>query len=234
VGAVYSRADPRDRYPTLLRSWSVPFLWLTLIPLVTVPLSAVLYRYDVFAPGHDGCTEWIYNDFDGFGENRRSLTFFPFYDCGLHPVSATILAFTVPGLLNLVPLLWAVLSTVPITRLAGIVAGVLGIFRLALPAILIEVNIDDVWSEYDAAARAQFGGYVWGLADTIYIFGTLAWLGCLFVWGGFAVLVDSGVIGYSSERRELPDLPPPRTRTNQEKENLAANELEAPDYLTRR
>ena len=231
MGALKSPNHPfldRARYATLLRSWSAPFLWLTLIPLVTVPLSALLYRYDVFAPGHDGCTEWFTRTTGR--ETEMPAPFFPFYDCGSHPVDATILAFTVPGLLNLVPLLWAVLSPVPFTRLAGIVAGTLGILRLALPAILIELNQDYFWRAYSPAERAQFDGYIGGVADSIYFGGAFAWLSCLLVWGAFAALVESGVLEASSEREKLPDLPPAPTRANQKQEDLPANELEAPDY----
>ena len=211
----------RTRYATLLRSVYAPFLWLALTPLITVPLSAVLYRYHVFAPGHDGCTDWFEKPTGFTDESPKTLPFFPFYDCGDQPLDAIILAFTVPGLLNLVPFLWAVLSPLPITRLAGIVAGTLGILRLALPAVLLELNNYDT---YD-------GSFLKGAA-ALYLLGALAWLGCLLVWGAFASLVESGVLEASSEREKLPDLPPAPIKAHQEQEDLPAYELEAPDYAS--
>ena len=214
IGQGTGRLLQQVRSSSWLQSSSAPFLWLALTPLVTVPLSAVLYVYNAVPyPGEDSseaCQEWHgYSEFDAF-------PFFPFYECGSHPEGATLLAFALPGLLNLVPLCWAVLSPERTARIAGAVAGVLGIVRMAFPAVFLSTAI-----ETGATGGGGFRyyrvflgeGYFHGVAEPIYIMGGLVWLGGLLAWLLFALLVEHGLLEDGSEHERLPPLPP-RTRSD--------------------
>ncbi len=117
--------------PSWLNKWWMPFLWIILTPIVTVPVSAVLFDTlagyqtpaEIGLPdpaGTDGCDGW----------------FCPTYQYS--EVAPTIVAFVLPGLLNLVSFLW-VSSTRPRVRAAGIVAGLLGIVRFSIPVIVLIV-----------------------------------------------------------------------------------------------
>jgi hypothetical protein len=116
-----------------LSSWARPFLWLLLSPIATVSLglvfSAGLKRSpdDLGLPtsdceGDPDCIVWSYF----FPMDRHYYEFVP-----------TLLAFTLPGLLNLVPFWWAVSGTTTRARLAGWLAGLLGVGRFLVPTVVI-------------------------------------------------------------------------------------------------
>ncbi len=169
--------------PSWLNKWWRPFLWIILTPIVTVPLSTILFS--VLAGYHEpqevglpskAVPGWL------FGE--------PTYPYEYFELVPTVVAFTLPGLLNLVPLLWA-LSTKSKVRIAGIVAGLLGLLRLSIPPIVLMLGFDRVtnaagtsYFEYDASWTL---GYPTPHSE-IWFFGVLAWLGTLLVWAVFGWL----------------------------------------------
>ncbi len=167
-----------------LNRWWLPFLWITLTPIVTVPLSAILFSVlagyhgpaDVGLPPNPprGCP--FLNGF--FGD--------PDPDCGpqflYSEVGPTIIAFVLPGLLNLVPFLW-VSSRRSMVRTAGIVAGLLGLLRLALPPTVLMLALDRVSTDGGSYFEYALG---WFLDESPFIYvwyyGFFAWLGSLLAW----------------------------------------------------
>ena len=173
-----------------LDKWWSPFVWIMLTPIVTLPLSVLLSP-----SAHDGpelglpdeppdaiagfCPEGD----DPFGSCIPNFLS-PFYE--YYEVTPTVMAFALPGLLNLVPFGWAA-SGKRRVRAAGIVAGLLGLLRLSIPvAVLMSLNrltSDDgrsyLQSEATLFSDLRFG--VWAL-------GFMAWVGSLVVFGVFRVL----------------------------------------------
>ncbi len=103
-----------------LNDWAWPFLWILLIPAVTVPLQQALLWQEAL-PGV----------FAGTSNCQRSGEYWEAWECPVGDVLPTLL----PGLLNLVPFLW-LLSPVRRTRYAAAVAGTLGAVRVVVPAII--------------------------------------------------------------------------------------------------
>lgn len=169
-----------------LNQWWVPFLWIILTPIVTVPLSAMLFDalagyhepQEVGLPGPartDGC------DRDGwFGG------WCPTYH--YYEVAPTFIAFVLPGLLNLVPFLW-VSSTRPRVLAAGIVAGLLGVLRLSIPVMVLMLAVDRVTNPGGTAYFEFRQGPGFDQSIAIPIFGFLAWFGTLLFWALFAVIL---------------------------------------------
>jgi hypothetical protein len=166
-----------------LNDWRLPFLWITLTPIVTVPLSAILYsalagrqtpaEIGVPDPARtDGCDGWFCATYE-YSE-----------------VGPTVLAFALPGLLNLVSFLW-VSSTRPRVRAAGIVAGLLGVLRFSIPVIVLTAAFDRV-TDAGGTTYFQFSGWI-NLSPhaEVWSAGFFAWLGSLSVWAVFRVLTRS-------------------------------------------
>jgi hypothetical protein len=105
-----------------LNWWRWPFLWVLLVPVVTMPLqverlgasegflAANVYENCDLAPGPGLTNTW---------------------KCPVECVLPTLM----PGLLNLVAFLWLV-SPRRKTRYAALVAGALGAVRVAVPALI--------------------------------------------------------------------------------------------------
>jgi hypothetical protein len=92
-----------------LRAWGAPLLWLAAVPVVALPVAFLLVGWEVREP-----TCKIYAFIGATAE------------C---PVSALVPSVLVPGLLNLVPLLW-LRNADQRTRIAAIAASVLGLAGL--------------------------------------------------------------------------------------------------------
>lgn len=95
-----------------------PFIWLVLIPLLTVPLTIMLAGQVLQS---SQCTITFVGSFE---EPERAL-------CTDRPVLMSLL----PGLLNLGPIVWLVLPGDDIMRRNAIVAGSLGAVRLLVPML---------------------------------------------------------------------------------------------------
>jgi hypothetical protein len=176
----------------------MPFWWIILTPIVTVPVSAVLF--DTLAgyqtPAEVGLPDpaagcdrdsW----FGGFCSTYR-----------YSEVAPTIFAFVLPGLLNLVSFLW-VCSTRPRVLAAGIVAGLLGIVRFSIPVIVLMLSFDRVTAP-DGTTYFDFGGgwINFSPVDEVWSAGTVAWLATLIVralfgsvWALFGWLSRGSVLG---------------------------------------
>ncbi len=150
-----------------LNQLSAPFLWVMLTPIVTVPLS--IYLFIVLAGYHEPEEIGL--------PSKASHEYFE--------VGPTLMAFTLPGLLNLVPFAWA-LAPKPRVRIAGIVAGLLGLLRLLIPPTALLLFFNRVTNpegtsffEYDTFRLvAPPPPYI-----EIWILGFLAWLGSRVAWG---------------------------------------------------
>lgn len=168
-----------------LNEWRLPFLWITLTPIATVPISAIVYS--VLAgrqtPAEIGvpdpartCDGWFCATYE-----------YP-------EVGSTIIAFALPGLLNLFSFLW-VGSTPPRVRPAGIVAGLLGALRFSIPAIVLMTAFDRV-TDAGGTTHFEFSHWILGSPHAdIWLFGGMAWLGCLLVWALFRWLSHGLAIG---------------------------------------
>lgn len=188
-----------------LNDWSMPFRWIVLAPIITVPLSVILF---ITLAGNQSPAEV------GLPPNPPPCTFLPDLglifsdeplsdytapDCGpqfrYSEVGPTIFALVLPGLLNLVPFLW-VSSTRPRVLAAGIVAGLLGIVRVSIPAIVLTASTrvtDAGGTTYFEWIDSSPHNEVWGA-------GILAWLGTLLVWALFGRLTRRS----ASEREVFP------------------------------
>jgi hypothetical protein len=172
--------------PSWLNDWARPFQWVILTPIVTVPLSAALFDglggyhgpADVGLPPNPPPCSFLFGDPDpGCGPQVR-----------YSEVAPTIFAFVLPGLLNLLPFLW-VSSTRHRVIAAGIVAGLLGLLRLALPPTVLMLALDRVSSDGGSYFKYALG---WFAVDSpfisVWFYGALAWFGTLLVWGLFAII----------------------------------------------
>jgi hypothetical protein len=169
----------------VLNKWWMPFLWIILTPLVTVPLSEALFDSlaGYQAPGEAGLP--AINDPDCLD---FACVDYEYFELGI----PTLIAFALPGLLNLVAFAWLV-STSRRVRTAAVVAGVLGVVRLMIPVIVL-LSFDTVTN---AAGRSYAVNPHSVLRD---IYGTpepfsaiwdqsaLAWAASLVTWGAFRVL----------------------------------------------
>ncbi len=186
--------------PSWLNKWSMPFWWIILAPIVTVPLSAILFS---------GLAGYLEPPEVGLPPNPPPCTFlygFTFGDPDIVPdcgpqfryseVSPTIFAFVLPGLLNLAPFLW-VSSTRPRVLAAGIVAGLLGIVRFSIPVIVLMTASDRVT---DAGGTTYFEWINSSPHDEVWSAGVMAWLGSLLVWALFGRLTRRS----ASEREVFP------------------------------
>lgn len=164
--------------PSWLNEWWRPFQWIILTPIVTVPLSAILFSLlagnqepkAVGLPASDAgcslfCAAYEYSE--------------------LNP---TLIAFTVPGLVNLVAFAW-VLSKEPRVRIAAMVAGLLGLLRLSIPTIALLLTTHRL-TNYDGVTYLQWD--VGGIGPSfqmphfdVWFFGALAWVGSLLVLAVF-------------------------------------------------
>ena len=158
--------------------WWFPFRWIILAPIVSVPLSAALFEMlagnqepeAVGLPASDAGCSWFCSAYE-YAE--------------LNP---TLIAFTVPGVVNLVAFAW-VLSKEPRVRIAAMVAGLLGLLRLSVPTIVLLLIINRL-TNGDGVTYVQWD--VGGIGPSfpipmphfaVWLFGAAAWFGSLLVWG---------------------------------------------------
>jgi len=110
--------------PEGIRFWIWPLFWILLIPFVTVPLTRALTSSLV---GTDACIPIaITSGYPVPGTGGET------WSC---PAGFVLLTLA-PGLLNFVPILW-LRSRIAKTRLAAVVATILGGIRLMVPAAAV-------------------------------------------------------------------------------------------------
>jgi len=176
-----------------LNKWWMPFLWIILTPIVTVPLSDILF--DVLAGYHGPADVGLPPNPPRCPSLGEALFGGLDPDCGpqlrYSEVGPTIIAFVLPGLLNLAPFLW-VSSKRPRVRAAGIVAGLLGAVRLALPPTVLMLAVDRVSSDGGSYFEYVLGEFSFSFSPFIFVWplGFLAWAGSLLVWAVFWGVTD--------------------------------------------
>jgi tetratricopeptide (TPR) repeat protein len=152
-----------------LSDHSLPFAVSALTPLVTVPLSASLY---ILAVGSHEPRELGLASSGSFVASHQYAEFEP-----------TVMAFTLPGLLNLVPLAWAA-SGRRWVRIAALVAALVGLLRLAVPLAVLLLAFERVTAP-DGTRYLEFEVFRYGVPPSpyteIWIPGLMAWTGTLLV-----------------------------------------------------
>jgi hypothetical protein len=140
--------DSTPWVPGGVRFWIWPLFWILLIPLVTVPLTRALTGFMV---GTDACVPVAIDSgypVPGTGGETWSC-----------PAGFILLALA-PGLLNFVPILWLG-SRIPKTRLAAIVATILGGIRLIVPAAAVLIApVPDHTASLPPGLRGYVGEYL--------------------------------------------------------------------------
>ena len=101
--------------------WYWPFAWILLSPVVTVPLMFLVLNLSA----HFSAAEL---EQEPGGLERWGRTFFYLRDVRLAHM---------PGLLNLLALAWLACPSAQ-TKLAAVLAGLLGAVRLAVPLLVLE------------------------------------------------------------------------------------------------
>ncbi len=182
--------------PTSMRSsswlnrWWLPFLWITLMPIVSVPISAIVFGALIrqpeeasFPPNNPQSQIDLFQ-----GGSCDSFLSTPCYEYA--EAVPALLAFALPGFLNLVPIAW-VLSRNLEVRGAALAAFLLGSLRFAIPVLVLTFG-------YETVANSEGTQYFrWDTLDfivpsepifSIWVLGALAWFGSLLVWAVFRVL----------------------------------------------
>ncbi|MBI1886648.1 MAG: hypothetical protein HYS09_10120 [Chloroflexi bacterium] len=158
-----------------LDKWWIPFLWLILTPIVTVPLSAGLF--ELLGGYHEPQAVGL--------SDRCGYSWF----CATEysEARATVMAFALPGLLGLAPFLWAASSKARVSS-AGIVAGFLGTAQAWLPVLVLYLSFDRVTGD-DGRTYFLHSGWVESSAHSVvWFFGFVAWLASLVGWWLFGRL----------------------------------------------
>ena len=174
-----------------LNDWSMPFRWIILAPIVTVPLSAIAFAALIRQPEEIGLPPNRPESQIGLfqGGSCDSFLSTPCYDYA--EVVPALLAFALPGLLNLAPLAWTLSGSLR-ARIAGLTAGLLGALRLAIPALVLMFGYERVTSpEGTSYFRWDTLDFIVPSEPTfpIWFFGALAWLGTLLVWASFLMIL---------------------------------------------
>ena len=154
----------------------LPFAVSALTPVVTVPLSACLL---VVVVGTSEPREVGLASTGSFVASHEYAEVVP-----------TLLAFTLPGLLNLAPLAWAVSSGRRV-RGAAAVATLLGLLRLSIPAAVLLLAFERVTGP-DGTRYFEFEVFRFAVPPSpyteIWFLGFFAWLGTLLAWNTYAWL----------------------------------------------
>ena len=174
--------------PSWLNEWWRPFVWITFTPIVTVPLSVILF---ITLAGNQSPAEV------GLPDPCEGCWFTTHEYAEVVP---TLIAFTLPGLLNLVPFVW-ILSAKPRVRMAGALASLLGLVRLGIPLAVLMLGFERLTN----AGGTSYFHFIQGFAPDspgleVWFYGALAWLGSLLVW----VLVGRLTRRSASEREVFP------------------------------
>jgi hypothetical protein len=114
----------------------LPFAWILLVPAITVPLHVYLLGNITNGYTHRG---WAIQQRAGECTEMPSGQYEVEWAC---PLDASLMTLS-PGLLNLVPFLWA-LSGRRRVRQAAIVAGSLGLLRFVVPVGIYIADAPDV------------------------------------------------------------------------------------------
>ena len=191
-----TREQPSNNKPKTGGQWWLPFLWIVLTPIIAVPLSAILFfsiagyleagelgrqtgrhSWDV-----GGCEDGPYTDCTGWGASEFRYS----------EITPTVAAFTLPGLIYLVPFLW-LLSRQRRVKAAAALSGLLGVLCGSIPPSVLKFS-----DSAPTVAGANGGSYFrfvtdgWFAVasepfDSVWTFGFLAWLGSLLAWAIFAL-----------------------------------------------
>src|SRR3990172_10555557 len=189
-----TRAMASEAERSWLDRWWMPFLWIILTPIVTVPLSVPLS--ESFGARHTaaemGLPEEPPGVIDGWcpeGEDPYGMCipnfFAPYYV--YYEVTPTLVAVLLPGLINLAPFVWALSKTRKTSR-AGVTAGLAGVLRVAVPAMVL-MSFDRL-TGVGGGTYFQVETTFLGLEpySSVWIAGFLAWLASLAVWVIFGLL----------------------------------------------
>ncbi len=149
-----------------LNRLSAPFLWIMLSPLVTVPLSFSLF---FLLTG--------YHEAEEVGLPPKPAH--EYFEAG-----PTLIAFTLPGLLNVAPFAWA-LSAKRGLRKAAAVAGLLGLVRLSIPPAVLLLFFHRVTAGGTSYVEFDTFRYVAPPPPFVEVWlpGFAAWIGSRFAWG---------------------------------------------------
>jgi hypothetical protein len=173
-----------------LNEWWHPFLWITLTPAVTVPVSAFVFGTLIRQPEEVGFPpNNPQSQIDIFqGGSCDSFLSSPCHEYA--EAVPALLAFAVPGLLNLAPIAWVLSKSIRV-KVAALVALLLGALRSAIPVLVLMFG-------YETVANSEGTSYFrWDTLDfivpseptfSIWVLGALAWFGSLLVWAVFRVL----------------------------------------------
>ena len=189
TASITSARARTGRFGRLDKWWS-PFVWILVTPIVTLPLSVLLSP-----SAHDGpelglpdeppdaiagfCPEGD----DPFGSCIPNFLS-PYYE--YYEVTPIVMAFALPGLLNLASFGWAA-SGKRRVRAAGIVAGLLGLLRLSIPVTVL-MSLNRLTSE-DGRSYLQFEATLFSdLHLGVWLLGFMAWVGSSVVFVVFGVL----------------------------------------------
>jgi len=181
-------ATPERR--SWLNRWWLPFLWIILTPIITLPLSGGLF--DALAGYHTPEEVGLraINDPDCLD---FACVEYEYFQVG----APTVMAFALPGLLNLAPLAWLSSRNAKV-RTAAVVAGALGVLRLLIPVFVLLnlATVTNAAGESYAVNPHSILGDVFGGADepfsAVWDKSLLAWLASCAVWVVFGIL--SGLI----------------------------------------
>ena len=179
---------PRGRLSWLTKWW-LPFLWIILTPIVTVPLSVTLS--ESFGARHTaaevGLPEEPSGVIDGWcpeGEDPYGMCIpnflAPYYV--YYEITPTLVGVLLPGLINLAPFIWA-LSKTRRTRRAGVTAGLAGVLRVAVPAMVLMGSFDRLTGVGGGTyfqVETTFLG--WEPYSSVWVAGFFAWGASLALW----------------------------------------------------
>jgi len=183
------------------RKWMMPFLWILLVPIVTVPVSALLIQIakpsilheslDGLEPLNPAAQEDLdFNPWAGAFGNW----FVPEYD--YVDKAPILILFTVPGVLNLGAFLWLRAKDRKV-QVAAVVAGLLGFTRALLPAIVLEITLDtfntggDQYYTFDSEGLF-YNDFEANFLVSVWAVGFVAWWASLAAMGLFALIWHLG------------------------------------------
>jgi len=176
--------QPAGQRSSWLDDWWRPFLWIILTPIVTVPVSAVIFSALIRQPQEAGFPpnnpQSLIDLFQGGSCDSFLST--PCYEYA--EVGPTLLAFFLPGLLNLAPIAWVFSASMRV-KAAALTALTLGGIRLAIPILVLTLGYERVTNAADTSY------FRWDTLDfiapsgptfEIWLLGAVAWLVTVVVW----------------------------------------------------
>jgi len=179
-----SGEQPAGQRSSWLDDWWRPFLWIILTPIVTVPVSAVIFSALIRQPQEAGFPpnnpQSLIDLFQGGSCDSFLST--PCYEYA--EVGPTLLAFFLPGLLNLAPIAWVFSASMRV-KAAALTALTLGGIRLAIPILVLTLGYERVTNAADTSY------FRWDTLDfiapsgptfEIWLLGAVAWLVTVVVW----------------------------------------------------